>query len=321
MSKRHPDRVLKFMEDYPFAMLPSALETLIEVITMRIEGHEITEEEIRARVGTPPPPRTAQAVGAVGVIPIFGVLAHRMNLMTQMSGGTSTEQLAMGFQMAVADPAITAIVLDVDSPGGSVFGIQELADVIYQGRGSKPIIASVNATAASAAYWLASQADEIVVTPSGQVGSIGAMAIHMDHSKQAEMIGVKPTFVTAGKYKAAGNDLQPLDDATRADMQRRVDQYYNAFTKDVARGRGVPVGKVRGGYGEGRMVSATDAVKLGMADGIGTLDRVLARLATGAKSGIGAALETVPVAAEVVIEPLHLKQAAALRDALAARGA
>ena len=253
-----------------------------------------TDDEIQARVGAGAAPRERQTLGAVAVIPVFGILAHRMNMLTAMSGGTSTEQIAAAFRESMSDPAVGSVLLDVDSPGGNVFGVEELADEIYQARGQKPIIAVANATAASAAYWIASQADEVLVTPSGQVGSIGVVAVHVDRSKQAEMLGVRHTLVSAGAHKTDGSDLAPLDDETRAVMQRRVDLYYGAFTRAVARGRGVTLGEVRAGFGEGRVVAAADALKLGMVDGVRAIDGVIARLAGGAKSvadGARAALE------------------------------
>jgi signal peptide peptidase SppA len=280
MNERY-QRVTKFVTQHPWAIIPDRLDALLEVLALRAEGRVLTDQEIQARLSAAPAPPGRRTVQAVAVVPVFGILAHRMNLMTQMSGGTSTEELAGAVEGLVADPDIQAILLDVDSPGGSVFGVQELADRIYKARGTKPIVAIANATAASAAYWVASQADQVLVTPSGQIGSIGVVAVHQDRSKQAELLGVRHTFVTAGKFKAAGNDMEPLDEATRADMQRRVDQYYGAFVQAVARGRGVPVAEVRDGFGEGRVVSAGDAVRLGMADGVGSLDHVLGRLVAG----------------------------------------
>jgi len=282
MSKRY-ERVAKFVEDYPWAMIPSVLEALLEVIQIRLEGGVFTDEEIRARVGDPPPRPAAQTAGSVLILPVFGVLAHRMNLFTAMSGGMSTEQLRGAVLQAVDNPDVSAIVLDVDSPGGSVFGVEELADTIFKARGPKPIVAVANATAASAAYWLASQADELIVTPSGQVGSIGVIGVHRDISKQAAMLGVKYSFITAGRFKADGNEFEPLDDETRANMQRRVDQYYTTFVRAVARGREVKEQAVRDGFGEGRIVSAQDALRAGMVDALGTLDQVVGRLAGGQK--------------------------------------
>lgn len=276
-------RIERFVAEYPWAIIPEALDSILEILSLRAEGHVFTDEEIQARIGASPPP-VRKNIGAVAVLPVFGVIAHRMNLLTAMSGGMSTEQLASAVRAAAADPAITAICLDVDSPGGSVFGVQELADEIFRARGTKPIMAVANATAASAAYWIASQADEMVITPSGQVGSIGVVAVHVDRSKQAELLGLKHTMISAGAHKTDGNDLAPLDEDTRAHMQRRVDQYYSAFVKAVARGRGVTAEDVRGGFGEGRVVAAADAMKARMVDGIRTMDDVLDRLASGARS-------------------------------------
>jgi len=282
MSKRY-DRVAKFVEDYPWAMIPSALEAMLEVIQIRLEGGIFTDEEIRVRVGEAPPRPAAQAAGSVLILPVFGVLAHRMNLFTAMSGGMSTEQLRGAVLKAVENPDVSAIVLDVDSPGGSVFGVEELADTIFKARGPKPIVAMANATAASAAYWIASQADELIVTPSGQVGSIGVIGVHRDVSKMAATMGVKYTFITAGRFKNEGSEFEPLDDEARANMQRRVDQYYDTFVRAVARGRDVKEPAVRDGFGEGRIVSAWDALRGNMVDALGTLDQVVGLLAGGRK--------------------------------------
>ncbi|HEV8642066.1 MAG TPA: S49 family peptidase [Methylomirabilota bacterium] len=269
--------IAQYVREHPWAILPATLDTIVEVLRLRAGGARLSDEEIRARIGAASPP-ALRALGGVQVLPLFGVISHRMNLMTDISGGTSTEQFAAAFQRAVNDPQVGAIVLDVDSPGGSVFGIQELADVIYGARGSKPIVAMVNATAASAAYWLASQADELVVTPSGQVGAIGVLAIHEDLSKMAEKAGAKVTYISAGRYKSEGQAFVALDETARAAMQQRVDDYYAAFLGAVARGRGVTVSDVKGGFGEGRMISAAAAQTLGMVDRVATFEATLERL-------------------------------------------
>jgi signal peptide peptidase SppA len=177
----------------------------------------------------------------------------------------------------VNDKDVSAIILDVASPGGMTDMISELATDIRQARGKKPIVAVANTKAASAAYWIASQADEVVVTPSGSVGSVGAFAAHDDLSGAMEKAGIKTTLVSAGKFKTEANPYEPLSDEARAMIQERVDDAYAMFTGDVAKGRRVPVDTVRGGYGEGRMVSAKQAVKLGMADSIGTLQQTVER--------------------------------------------
>jgi ClpP class serine protease len=146
--------------------------------------------------------------------------------------------------------------------------VPELADEIYAARSQKPITAFVDTMAASAAYWLASQATEVIITPSGRVGSIGVFGLHMDHSQELAKAGIFPTFIQAGKYKTEANPLQPLSDDAKAAWQARVEAMYGVFVRDVARGRGVTADAVRSEFGEGRMVDAKDAVTKGMADQI-----------------------------------------------------
>jgi signal peptide peptidase SppA len=176
---------------------------------------------------------------------------------------------------------VSAIIIDVDSPGGQASGIAELSRQIYEARGKKPIVAVANHFMASAAYWIASAADEIVVTPSGEVGSIGVFTVHEDIHEALAQEGVKVSIIKEGRYKAEGNPYEPLTAEARDAIQARVREVYDAFVDAVARNRGVDAAAVRNGFGEGRMVSAYQAVTLGMADQVGTLDETIARLVKG----------------------------------------
>lgn len=220
----------------------------------------------------------------IGVINIFGTIAQHASAVDGSSGptGTSTERVGQAIDSAVANPSIKAVVLNINSPGGSVYGVQELATKIQAANKQKPIIAQVSGIGASAAYWLGSAAGELVVQPSGEVGSIGVIGQHTDTSGADAKAGIVKTTIAAGKYKAemAG----PLSDEAQDAMRARMGQYYNAFTSSVARGRSlatgntVPADAVRSGYGQGRLVGAQDALKEGMIDRIGTLDNTLQRL-------------------------------------------
>jgi signal peptide peptidase SppA len=225
-------------------------------------------------------------------------------MMSEMSGGTSVERFTGWLRAAVADPQIKNILIDADSPGGTVPGVPELADEIYKAKESKPIIAVANAEAASAAYWIISQASEIVVSPSAEVGSIGVFAAHQDISKAAEMRGVHTSLISAGKFKTEANPFEPLTDEARASLQSKVNDYYGQFTKAVARGRNVGQQQVENGFGEGRMVSARQAVAQGMADRIATMDQTLTRL------GVRGKKISLPPKAEV--QPEESAQAPAL---------
>jgi signal peptide peptidase SppA len=221
--------------------------------------------------------------GPVAVIPIAGPIIHRSSWIEEY-GYVSTETVAYQLRAALADPAVRTVLFDINSPGGTVAGVPELAAEIRAAREEKKIVAIANAFAASAAYWIASQANELWVMPSGKVGSIGVFAAHTDLSKALEQVGVTTTLIAAGKYKTEGNPFGPLSDEARAAIQADVDAYYAMFVRDVARGREVTPASVRGGFGEGRMVIADQAVEQRMADRVGTRDELLARL-QGKKQG------------------------------------
>lgn len=286
------ERILSEIYRKPWAILPEKLAVIGEIVRLRAAGEKFTKEEIRSRLESleaRAKPGDNQQFGSVALIPVYGVISHRINLMSEISGGTSVEKLTKQFRLALADSAVKAIVFDVDSPGGGVEGIPELASEILQSRGQKKIVAVANSLAASAAYWIASAADELVVIPSGQVGSIGVFTMHEDYSKAIESEGVKISVISAGKYKTEANPYEPLSDEARASLQEKVDSFYGMFLKAVAKGRGVSQAAVRDGFGQGRLVLAADAVKQRMADRSETLDQTLARLgANGAPKKMAA---------------------------------
>lgn len=230
------------------------------------------------------PRNIARQSGAVVSIPIRGPIQHREDVFMRLFGvGTSTEAIGRAFDQAVADPAVKAIVLDIDSPGGEVAGTPELADRIFAARGRKPIVAVANAFMASGAYYLGSQADELVATPSAQVGSIGVWMAHADESRFLEALGVTVTLVSAGEHKVDGNPFEPLGEPARANMQTRVDEAYDLFVRAVARGRGVSAERIRGGYGRGAVLSAKPALAEGMIDRVEPLEAVLRGLGAGSR--------------------------------------
>jgi len=230
--------------------------------------------------------------GGVAQLNLHGPISHRPSLWSFFFGGTSTEGFTKILREAVADPAVARIVIDVDSPGGTVDGVPELAEEVRVAREKKPITAVANAEAASAAYWIASQASELVVAPSGEVGSIGVWALHLDVSRMFDSAGITPTFISAGKYKVEGNPFEPLGDEAKAYIQSRIDDYYGMFVRGVAKGRGVSVDKVRSDFGQGRMVGAADAVTAGLADRVGTLDDAIAKTRRAAAEDNGIDMNT-----------------------------
>jgi signal peptide peptidase SppA len=278
--------IINYFNSQPWAILPEKLHAMISLIELRSAGFTLTDNEIEARIGQDGLDAAAQqqaAPSSIAVLPIMGTISHRMGLLRRASAGMTIEGFREDFRAALDNRDISAIVLDIDSPGGSTSGIEEMADEIYEGRKAKRIIASVNSLSASAAYWLASAANEIAVTPSGHVGSIGVLGVHMDFSEQAKETGVAVTVVSAGKYKAEASEFTPLTDGARQHLQAIVDDRYDAFIRAVARGRGTSQRSVREGYGEGRLVTAKDALSMAMIDSIETTDQVLARVSGRAR--------------------------------------
>jgi signal peptide peptidase SppA len=306
------ERIMRAVHATPWFIERSKLDAILGFLELKAAGGGPSDEklaEIRAAAASRGVARTA--AGAVAVLPLFGLISHRANMMQEISGGTSVEKFTAAFRQAVADPNIKAIVIDIDSPGGSTDGVEELSAEIFQARDKKPITAVANALCASAAYYIGCSATEMVATPSGLVGSIGVFMVHTDTSEKDAKEGVKTTIIKAGKYKAEGASGTPLDDDARAYAQSVVDIFQEQFVKAVARGRGVSAAAVRNGFGEGRVVPAQKAKELGMIDRVATLDQVLAKYGVSRTPGGMSAEAAVALQAEVAANELEADMAAA----------
>jgi signal peptide peptidase SppA len=257
--------------DAPWAILPSALAAIRDWA-----ADPSTQIALMRQEQEPRPPS-----GSVAVIPVYGVIEHRSDWMMEMFGGVSIDGLRESLHAALTDPGVRAVVLDIDSPGGTVAGVTEFAAEVRAARGgTKPIVAVANTLAASAAYWLASQADEVVVTPSGSVGSVGVYAIHQDASRMLDEMGITTTIISAGPHKTEANEFEPLTDEARSDIQTRVDGSYSRFLGDVAAGRRVAVETVEAEFGGGRVLDAEAALAAGMVDRVETLGQTITRMGT-----------------------------------------
>ncbi|MBB3591718.1 signal peptide peptidase SppA [Rhizobium sp. BK529] len=278
----HYLRILAAFAGQPWAMQPEKLEIISSFLMFKARGGSFTAEEVQARIGDSRNPDRVEPQAGIAILPVHGVISQRMAMMQDVSGGggTSTEALSQLFRAALADEGVKAIVFSHDSPGGGTYGVDELAAEIRNARGIKPIIAQVDSLSASASYYLASQADEIVVTPGGEAGSIGVYSVHEDISKLLEKEGVKPTLIRAqhGIYKAETANISPLSSDARDFLQQRVNLAEEAFINAVAAGRRVSTATVRDNFGKGRIFGAQELVKRGMADRIGTMQDTLHRL-------------------------------------------
>lgn len=272
-------RTLEIVRNAPWAITPEMLTVIHDVLKDRATRFNLASlrTEYAARNST-----RRQGTGlryglrdGVGIIPVTGVLAKRMNLFMAISGGNSTEILAEDFKEALGDPQVKSILLDIDSPGGTVDGTKALADLIYQSRGSKPIVAFANGLMASAAYWIGSAADRIIAEETAEVGSIGVISIHTEYSKQDEALGIKSTVIRSGKYKAAGNSVEPLTKESQQYIQDQLDYLYGIFTTEVARNRGTDVQTVLKDMADGRIFIGQQAVDAGLVDSLGNFKTAL----------------------------------------------
>jgi signal peptide peptidase SppA len=282
-GKHQVRRVVAAVMGTPWAIEESVLNAIVELLEVRAAGKEFSIDEVRLRIGAARStddedeadefgPRT---IDGVAVLPLTGVLAPKMNFFMQISGGTSTQEFLGWFRAALADPDVSAILFDVDSPGGSAQGNEELALEIRAARGKKPIIAAVTGLAASAAYYVASAADKIIVSPSSEVGSIGTFMIHGENSVADAMAGRKYTVIKAGENKAAGNNVEPLSDKAKSVLQQRIDDFNDLFVRAVAANRKVSPETVQKDFGQGKTMIASKAVEAGLADQVGTLEQAL----------------------------------------------
>lgn len=280
-------RYISRLVSRPWAIEREKFDEIYELIQLRASGHKLSDEEIVERFGMEASAGDSRqmADGIISVIPVHGTIAYRADSFSASSGGTSAELIGKCLKRASADRGVSTIVLDFETPGGSVEGIPELAADIAKAAQVKPVIAFVNALAASAGYWLATQATEIVSTPSGRVGSIGVFLLSMDRSERMAKEGDKIEAVSAGKYKLEGAPWLPLSTEARAFMQGEVDKMYREFLSAVATGRtkarrrSVTIADVEKKYAEGRVYDVGDALAVGMIDRVATFDELIDGLA------------------------------------------
>ncbi|MCD9188246.1 MAG: S49 family peptidase, partial [Pyrinomonadaceae bacterium] len=213
----------------------------------------------------------------VAVIEVSGVIAKKMNFFAEIcGGGTSTEILMRDFQSALVSPNVSSIAFHIDSPGGEAFGINELAQAIFDARGKKPMKAYVSGLGCSGAYWIASACDEIIADKSSFLGSIGVVTTWTDDSGFYKSMGIRREVITS--TNAPKKRLNLDKDEDRAELMRELDSLESVFLKAVARNRKMTVEQVKQDFNQGGVYSGADAVKAKMADRTGSLEQVIREL-------------------------------------------
>lgn len=263
-QRRPATRVLSAIASAQWAILPDALDQIM-AIAGRV-GDE-SPESVAQRLGRPlANTRTVRMQDSAAVIPVHGPIFRRANLFTEISGATSLEVLALDFQAALDDPEVTRIVLDIDSPGGMAAGVSEFADQIRAS--SKPVTAYVDASGASAAYWLAAAADRVIVSKTAMVGSVGVV-LEVDTRKRTGAVEI-----VSSQSPNKRPDASTVEG--RAEIQSRVDQIAQVFIESVAAFRGITADEVVQRFRAGGLLVGAEAVAAGAADAVGSLETATA---------------------------------------------
>lgn len=251
----------------PLMINRAKLDTILSVLQPRMEGENLPTTDV--------PERRSFDVTADGiaVIPVLGTLVRRTFGLDALSGLTSYGLISSQIDEAVSDPAVRAILLDIDSPGGEAGGVFDLADRIYAARAFKPIWAVANEDAFSAAYALAAAAERIYVPRTAGVGSVGVIAVHLDQSQAEANEGLSYTAIFAGEHKNDMTPHEPLSDPARVVLQEEVNRVYDIFVNSVARMRGLDVETVKAT--EAGLFMGENAIHAGLADHAGTFEDAL----------------------------------------------
>lgn len=212
----------------------------------------------------------------VAVINIEGIIGKRLGMLETMCGGCDVDIVSEAIDLVETDPNITDVIFYINSPGGTVTGVPELAAKIAELGKNKRTWAFVDVMAASAAYYMASQVSAgIYCTPSSDLGSVGVYSIYLDESVALSNAGIKVNAISAGKEKLDGASFQPMSDETRAKFQADVDKIYVAFKAAVTSKRNIKDEDLQGQVFDGQ-----DSVMRGFADGnVNSMNELLAFVA------------------------------------------
>ncbi len=266
----------------PWAILPDKLVELQEIYALHLRGERVDLAAVEARLGRPlnNEPKPFEVINGVAVIPVSGIIAPKASLFMDVSGAVSTQRVQRDLEQAISDPSVKAVIVYLDTPGGSTLGTPELGTAIMQARAKKPVVAYTDGQMLSAGYWLGSAASAIYISgPTVNVGSIGVVMGHRDTSQAEAAMGIKTTEITAGKYKRITTQYEPLSKAGREHMQATVDYLYSLFVNAVADHRGVSVDQVLSDMADGRVFIGQQAIDAGLVDGYKSLNELIDQLA------------------------------------------
>ena len=217
----------------------------------------------------------------IAIIGLYGPMLSHSSAMNRISGATSTRDFAALVNQAASDPDVAHIVLDIAPPGGEAYSIDVAVGAVRAAKQVKPVTAVTEEVMASAAYWVASQADTLIASENSMVGSISVVYSHTDRTQWNEQQGIKRTVLSTGDKKAVGSPDVPLDDAGRTEMLRVAQSYHDQFVGAVAEGRGQTVEHVQSNWADGRVETGLVAAQIGLVDKVGTLESTIQDIISG----------------------------------------
>jgi signal peptide peptidase SppA len=268
----------------PWAITETAMQTILSVAARENESPEAVASKLGRELQNT---YNATERDGVAILPVTGPLFRYANIFTSISGATSYELIAKDFRIALDNPQIKAIILDIDSPGGEVNGVSELSSMIHEARGKKPIIAYASGDAASGAYWIASAADEIVVSETSALGSIGVVGMYRADDENNKTIEIVSS-------QSPHKRLDVSSDEGRIRLQARIDSMADVFINAIARHRNIDPQIILSDYGGGDVMIGQNAVLAGLADRIGSLDHLLQELSQAKAPQIEGLLASQP---------------------------
>lgn len=279
---RYP-HLLAAIRSAKWALQPSTLEAIRDILASRLMHSEVGAALPVGRTRSAPhtagrlnqPGAAVAQAQQTAVVRFFGICAKRVSDMEMECGATSLEVLQSDLAAAVANPRVSKIVLHIDSPGGVITGVPELAARIAEWSKQKPIYAFADTLCASAAYWLSTGCSALFATPTADIGSIGVYMLAIDSTEAWAKEGYKAHLIKAGDRKAEGIYGVPIAPATLAIWQDEVDELYAMFTSAVrARRPEVSIEAM-----QGQCFMGTAALQVGLVDDIvNDLDDLLAKL-------------------------------------------
>ncbi|MBT8085963.1 MAG: S49 family peptidase [Woeseia sp.] len=260
----------------PLLITEPAIQSILWVLADRLDINMSRPESFRAPADAQRSENGYRISQGVSIVPVFGKLVQRSSFLDARSGLMSYDSIVDRIESAMNDNSVKAVFGNFDTPGGEAAEAFDAVDYISQFRGRKPMIAMVADMAASAGYALASAFDEVVVTRTGKVGSVGVVAVHRDESQANEKRGLVYTHIFAGAHKVDGSPYMPLSAAAKEDFQAEIDQLYDVFVRTVASNRRLSEDAIRAT--EARIFTGQGALDIGFADRINSARDELARL-------------------------------------------